>query len=79
MWGRALAGEEVMETLWGVPKGIPVVLVGILHAGGHPHAPELAGVGEQVRPHPHRRELLHASLFAALVLEPDLRDSVNMG
>ena len=71
-WG-ALSREELVKPLWGVPERIPVVLVRVLHAGGHAHPSQLAGVGEEVGPHPHWGELLHSSLFAAFVLEPDLQ------
>ena len=67
--------KEVVEGLGRIAKGVPVVLVRLLHAWGHAHAAQLAGIGEQVRAHPHLSELLHAPLFAALVLEPDLEQT----
>ena len=69
--GYLLAGE-VGERL---PRkaAVPLEEVGIVHTQGH--VPQLPAPAHAVGAHAHLGELLHAPLFAALVLEPDLEQT----
>ena len=60
MMGRVEAWREGLEGLVG-PREEAVAVI------------ELSAVGEEVSSHAHGGELLHATLLAALVLEPHLR------